>query len=102
MLNGEYSTCVSTCPILPFDWVFHSHLEKHKCSLFPNLSLPNSNPETASYLTVLKGYRAVMLVCEYSPFCLSVTASATVWRHLSALALSFQEGKRLPQRAIVT
>lgn len=71
-----------------------------RCVPFPNLSLPNSNLETPFYLTVLKGFWAVMVVFEYSPFCLSGTASATIWHHPSALAIAaFSEGRTTPSES---
>lgn len=69
---------------------------------FPNLSLTNSNLETASHLTVLKGYRAVMLVLNTDHFSFQVLlvvqfgALWVLWRSL------FRRGKGLPQRTIVT
>lgn len=66
---------------------------------FPKLRLPSLNLETASYLTVLKGYWAAMVGFEYSPFCLWGSGSATIWHSLSALALPFQEEKTTPSES---
>lgn len=62
-----YSIFVSTAPIFTkqsgVTELSQRHLKKIKRRApFPNLSLPNSNLEMASYLTVLKSYREVMLV----------------------------------------
>lgn len=64
-----YTIVVSTYPILPFQkesgmtGFSQRHLKNVKRhARFPNPRRPNLNLETASYLTVLKGYRAVVLV----------------------------------------
>lgn len=84
------------------DWAFHWGTWKNmkRCTPFPNLSLPNSNLEISFHLTVLKGDWAVMVVFEYSPFCLSGTPSATIWHLPSALAIAaFSEGKTTPSES---
>lgn len=56
------------------DWAFYRGSwknVKHRAP-FPNLSLPNSNLETASYLTTLKSYGAVMLVLNTAHFAFQV------------------------------
>lgn len=104
-----YTIVVSTYPILPFQkesgmtGLFIEAPEKRKTSC--TISQPKP-PQFKSWNGFLFNSFERLSSCgvgfEYSPFCLSGTASATIWRPLSALALPFQEGKWLPQRAIVT
>lgn len=62
---------VSAYPILPFHESGVSLLFREACENVSAIHhFSNSNLETASYLTVLKGYQAVMPGFEYSPFCL--------------------------------
>lgn len=58
---------------------------------------PNSNPEMAPYLMVWSD-----VGFEYSRFCLSGAAFATIWRPLKALELLFQQGSGSHSRLSAT
>lgn len=104
-----YSTFVSTYPILPFHknqvWLgfLQRLLEKRKTSCtISQPQPPQFKPWNGFLFNYVEKLWSSDVGFEYSPFCLSGTASATIWCSLSALVLPFQEGKWLPQRAIVT
>lgn len=59
--------------------------------LLPNLNVPDSNLEMAFLFNRVEKLSRSNVGFEYSPFCLSGTASATIWCPLSALEQPFPE-----------
>lgn len=88
-----YSIFVSTYPILlchkrfRFDWAF----QKCKASRTISQTQPSQFKSCNSFLfNCVERLSSYDVGFEYSPFCLSGTASATIWHPVSALAQPFQ------------